>query len=367
MLQLILMIRQSRKVDVEDLKFDKKSPDYPKIDISNYILAKIFEKDVIWKVAVSRKADNALFTDLMNPYPSSICPACKEIIPLIDFKNKKCSSCGAALSGIDPTEIDNEKDGDGDGISDIREKELGMNPNDPNDVYSDLDNDGFSNAFEVKNGTNIKDPKSHPSTINRLYVEKIERKKLRFVLKKIVKKGDSKLSWDIYTSEYLPEKGRDDDKFRKIGNEIIIDGTLYKILDIVPKESEKLDPKTNSKILVDESEIIIQSKEETPIHVKLKSSAYENKETIYVVDAFTKQRFKLLLGEKFSVPTPAAGDEETYLVSKIISRDELILELDMTGSDKKLEIKSTPNELLKAKEEGPKPNMEVPGFENINF
>ncbi len=359
MVQLILIVKQSRNIGVGDLQFEEKSPDYPSIDPTKYVPSSIFEKESTWKKSSARKAENLLFCDLLSPYHSAPCPSCHAIIPIADFNNKKCSICGAALSPIDPGEIDREKDSDGDGISDIKETELGMAPNDPKDIDYDLDNDGFSNIFEIKKGTSIKDPKSHPPTIYRLFVESINRRKLRFHLKKIVKKGASKAKWEIHTSEWVQEKGRMDDKFRKIGGEVSIDGSVYKILDIIPKESESFDKKINSANSEDQSQIIIQTGNDAPITVNVKSDAYENKETISITDSFTAQKFRLVLNEKFSVPTPAAEDEETYSISKITNRDALQIQVSKAGTEDVFDVGAEPVHRLKPKETEVLPGVPV--------
>jgi len=46
-----------------------------------------------------------------------------------------------------------DEDDDGDGIDDIVEESLGLDPNDPSDANNDLDNDGLTNLEEVENGT----------------------------------------------------------------------------------------------------------------------------------------------------------------------------------------------------------------------
>nr|HPN84841.1 hypothetical protein [Victivallales bacterium] len=333
---------------------------------SNYVPLKNFEKDMIWKKASPRRPDAVLFTDLMNPYQSAACTSCKSIIPLSDFKNKKCSICGATLKVVDPNEIDRDKDSDSDGLSDVKEIELGMNPKDPQDVHYDMDNDGFSNIFEIQRGTKINDVKSHPPTAYRLYVGGIERKKLRLMLKKIIEKGDKKESWDINTYEYVPEKKKMDDKFRKLGDNITVDGLKYTIKDIISKKIEKLDTKANSKFYEDASEIIIQAGNESPIHVKLKSDVYENKETINVVDAFTNQKFTVLLNEKFAVTTPIADSVENYSVTKIINREGLLLEIVLSGTDQKFEIGPTPLESPKKAETTPN-FLSSPNPEEIKF
>jgi len=351
MIQLILIVRNSSNISVEDLKFETRPPDYPKIDLTKYELADIFAKEKMWKKISSRKPDSLNYTDLLVPYHSAVCPHCKNIIPIADFnENKKCSLCGGVLTPIGQEQIDTEKDSDSDGIPDEKEKELGLNPNNPADADEDMDKDGFSNIFEYKQSTNLKDPKSHPPFAMRLFVESIDRRKLHFFLKKIVRKGGSKESWDIYTVEWNSDKGKMDDKFRKIGSDILIDGTIYKIIDIIPKEIEHFDSRTNTKIPEDVSQIVIKAAKDDPITVNMKSYAYENKETIVISDAYTNQKFKLILNENFSVPNPETGEEETYTLTKIIDRDALKVQIIDEKSKQVFDIGPEPTHRVKQKE-----------------
>ena len=157
-----------------------------------------------------------------------------------------------------------------------------------------------------------------------------------------------------------------DDKFRKLGDNITVDGLKYTIKDIISKKIEKLDTKANSKFYEDASEIIIQAGNESPIHVKLKSDVYENKETIIVVDAFTNQKFTVLLNEKFAVTTPIADSVENYSVTKIINREGLLLEIVLSGTDQKFEIGPTPLESPKKAETTPN-FLSSPNPEEIKF
>ncbi len=361
--QLILVVIKSQGVNVDDLHFIKKPPDYPKADIANYAPLKLFEKDSIWNQACPRKTEGAPFTDLMNSYPCAPCPSCKKIIPLSDFTNKKCSSCGAALKVIDPNKIDESKDSDGDGVTDKQEIELGMNPNDPSDVYSDPDLDGFSNISEIHDGTNIKDAKSHPPFALRLFVKKIERKLLLLKLEKITRTGDNKNDWTIQINVYISKKKRYDTAFKKIGDTLDLDGMKYKITDIISKKEEKFDPTTKSTSTVDISEIVIQAEKDEPITVKLKEDIYENKETIIVVDSHSGEQFKVIVGQEFSIPDVALKTDEKYSVTRIIDRKTLTVEIQMAGSDKKFEIGAQPTETVKKQEATPQPgDLNSPAF-----
>jgi hypothetical protein len=331
LIYLILMVNKSRAINLDDLRLEKKTPDYTKINQENYIPSKTFEKVVLWVSAAPRKADEVFFTDIMNSYQAAPCPVCKAVIPVSDFSAKKCSHCRGALSPINE-EDSPDKDSDSDGISDKKEIEYGMNPNDPSDVLFDMDDDGFSNLCEFTRGTLLNDAKNHPPFATRFYVEKIERKLLPFKVEKITQLGKEKKEWNIQTKEYDKRKKRMDDEFRKIGDIIDLDGVKYQIMDIIPKMVERFNPKIKQNEEIDKSEVILQSGDLPPVTVQIKEQVYENKETIFLKDSFSKNEFKVQLGEKFTVSDSKSKSEETYLIKKIVDRKTLNVELQM-GDD----------------------------------
>ncbi len=105
------------------------------------------------------------------PYDATLCPFCGKTQPV-------------------PKDKDPELDSDGDGISDKRELELGMNPTDPADAAADSDGDGFTNLQEILAGTDMKDPKSHPSLLTLLRVKSIQSLKIPFIFSGLNKMPD---------------------------------------------------------------------------------------------------------------------------------------------------------------------------------
>jgi len=103
------------------------------------------------------------------PYEAEICPFCGQKQPLSTLP---------------------DLDSDGDGLTDKRELELGMNPTDPADAGADTDGDGFSNLQEIQSKTDMKDPKSHPSLMNLLKVKSIQSLKIPFVFSGLNKMPD---------------------------------------------------------------------------------------------------------------------------------------------------------------------------------
>ena len=71
-------------------------------------------------------------------------------------------------------------DSDGDGIPDVEELKLKLNPQDGTDVDLDADKDGFTNIEEYLAKTDMNDPKSHPGYETRIVLEGIEGTKLNF-------------------------------------------------------------------------------------------------------------------------------------------------------------------------------------------
>lgn len=103
--------------------------------------------------------------NLLEPEPRAWCPTCQGPV-LLTATN--CPFCLEAIVGGSDF-----LDSDGGGISDKRERALGLNPYDRLDDSGDLDGDGFTNLEEVEAKTDPADPKSHPPIEDRLRVKQI--------------------------------------------------------------------------------------------------------------------------------------------------------------------------------------------------
>ncbi|MBO7182258.1 MAG: hypothetical protein J6V91_05690 [Kiritimatiellae bacterium] len=103
---------------------------------------------------------------------------CVKCVKPIAWGLETCSFCAAAQpkeEKIDLTAVDR----DGDGIPDLEELKLSMDPEDANDADLDKDNDGFTNIEEYLAKTDMADPKSHPGYETRISVKGIQGTKLR--------------------------------------------------------------------------------------------------------------------------------------------------------------------------------------------
>lgn len=123
----------------------------------------------------------------LSPERRLICVV-KECQKLIPYEALECPFCGGEQPVLGA--VDTMLDSDGDGIPDLIEIQLGLNPNDPSDALGDLDGDGFSNLEEYKAGTDPKDPKSHPALVVLLRVKKLHWKRLPLLFSNVNKMPD---------------------------------------------------------------------------------------------------------------------------------------------------------------------------------
>jgi hypothetical protein len=120
------------------------------------------------------KPESVDLPSLGTPERRLLCVKCAKPIA---WGVEKCTFCGVAQpkeEKIDLAAVDT----DGDGIPDLEERMLNLNPEDGSDVDLDNDNDGFSNIEEYQAKTDMNDAKSHPSYQSRISLAKIEGTKL---------------------------------------------------------------------------------------------------------------------------------------------------------------------------------------------
>ncbi len=136
------------------------------------------------------------------------CVSCSKPIA---FDATVCPFCRVAQPEI----VDVEKfDGDQDGIPDMVEKQMGLNPLDPTDAQADADGDLFTNVEEVNGKTDLKDPASFPppSAKSRLVTTFVNPFMLRFLGVQEVAAGDYRYQLNARTL--------DKTYFAKIGDEV---------------------------------------------------------------------------------------------------------------------------------------------------
>lgn len=311
----IYIAQQATKVKPEDLQLTLKTADYKNIDFSKpvYNALSALDKDELW--GLSKPRPEADITDFMEPMKAARCPHCEKIVPLADFtKLHKCSICGQELK--EPfKQPEKELDTDGDGIPDKVEIALGLNPKEPTDANKDDDDDGFSNYEEYLGKTDPKNPKSHPSYAVKLVVEEIERIKLNFNVKKIVRSGDDKSKWEIHADASV--KGKMRTVFLHIGDTITVDDVSYNIADIEPKTEERVNKQFKTTEKVDASEVKLKRQgSEDIIIAKPNLPVYETKERIIVKENSTGKIYPLYIGDTLAVGNEKTG-QETFTVESV--------------------------------------------------
>ncbi len=121
------------------------------------------------------KPESVDLPSLGTPERRLLCVKCAKPIA---WGVDNCTFCGVAQpkeKKIDLAAVDT----DGDGIPDLEERLLNLNPEDGADVDLDNDKDGFTNLEEYQAKTDMNDAKSHPSYQSRISLAKIEGTKLQ--------------------------------------------------------------------------------------------------------------------------------------------------------------------------------------------
>lgn len=339
----IIVLKKSTNIQIEDCRLPKIPANYPKADMKLYDISLNFENDKDWVSLVPEKTDEKIsYMDFMIPYPAERCPHCGKIIPSSAFFAEKCPVCSAKLDKPGAEKVmDENLDRDGDGIPDETEKKLGLNPNDPSDIYLDNDKDGFNNLAEYYLKTDMNDINSHPDVTSRLFVKEISLKPIDFVVKKISRiGGDDKTKWQIQASAKLKGKKKMDDDFFKIGDKLEFNKDTYSIVDIISKTVKKIDTRLKAELEEDASEVIIQKDGDTPITAKLNTPVYETKENIKLGDISSGKDYQAVSGSTFTVIM--AGDETyNFTVLKTDPKNmTVILKNTKTGTE--TEIGKTP-------------------------
>ncbi|GEM_PF-1110871 len=125
-------------------------------------------------------------TDSFTPSHRKLCINKKFPPTLIPFDAMVCPFCG------ETQEIGEDDETDRDGVSTQLESDLGMDPDDPRDVFEDQDDDGFITKVELidangdglvttdelEKGYNPIDPTSYPPLIDYLRLEELEQKSI---------------------------------------------------------------------------------------------------------------------------------------------------------------------------------------------
>jgi len=162
---------EQRRFDEELANMRKKHPDIPALDVGPFENAIAMTESP----GMIESATNPIFV----PETRVFCSDCFGPTPPDSLK---CVHCGKLR---EQSRLDD--DSDGDGLTDVLEKSVGLNPRDPADAKLDFDDDGFSNADEAKAGSDLRDKNSTPSLEPLIYVSEIAEEPFLVKFKSVIK------------------------------------------------------------------------------------------------------------------------------------------------------------------------------------
>lgn len=306
-IQLSILL-EGRNVNKDELKLNLKT-DYKRVNFAKDQKFETFAKlsdSAKWLAVSPRTPGDKVFSDLCAPLELAKCPKCEHLIPTSDFKNLKCSFCGYPLAPVRVIPVSADDD-DKDGIPNVEEIKLGLNPKDPKDAEEDLDGDGFSNLEEYLAGTDIRDPKKHPAYVTKLAVLDIVRKKLNMKVGNIMCKGDDKSKWMVQVS--ILENGKDRTRFLNLGANSSVKGDdgEFKLLDIAPEFKTEIDPTLKAPVEKNYSKaIFVKTGLEDKLIGEIGKDIVESKEKIVLFYAINSKKLELYVGDAITL-----GDERT--------------------------------------------------------
>lgn len=139
------------------------------------------------------------------------CVDCRRPIP---YEAEACPFC-RAKQPVDPKD-DPERDLDRDGLKDVWEIRYGLNPRDPSDAEKDGDGDGFSNIeeFLASPSTNPADANDSPSIVMKLCVQSLVADPFHLRFKSVISLPGGVKQFAINT------RGDSKTYFKKIGEDV---------------------------------------------------------------------------------------------------------------------------------------------------
>jgi len=246
------IITSTTEVTKKDLQIEPMTDNYKSLQVDfsakQFKIDKLFLDDSLWKPSKARNKEDRdkYFTDLLLPFEMVRCPHCQKIMPrwLLFNPPHECLACHGELKRpanavdvpvikIDPSKVTATTDSDNGGIPDLVEQKYGLKPAVASDDSEDMDGDGFANVYEYQQKTKMNDPKSHPPLYLRLYLDKLVKNKLNFVLKNVVIQGKDKSAWTIQINFGESKTG-----FFWLGDEITVDNRKYTIIDVTAKNTK---------------------------------------------------------------------------------------------------------------------------------
>lgn len=311
LLYLIDLGKSTQTITREKLKIPIIKPNYISNNFSHkkYQTSYIFTKDCNWNKSTARSDKDQVYTDLMIPFECARCPFGNKVIPRYYFMGaidhpRKCPLCGKNLPRpmivTKRTGPENEMDRDNDGIPNVTEVKLGLDPDNPDDAFYDMDNDGFPNIYEYQQKTNIQKYKSHPPFYHRLQLIEFRETLLPFKLMLVNTNGGKKdpADWVIQINEMIDGKSKT--RFKYLGSRMTLDKTPYSITKIDAKHVEER--RGGTIVKKDKSKIFLKSRDgEYTITMQVGKPVFSPKPKAVIEDLATGRKYHVGAGDTISM------------------------------------------------------------------
>jgi len=323
LLYLIELGKSTQTITKKQLQIPNIEPNYRKNNFSHkkYQTSYIFTKDCTWNKSTARSDKDRIYTDLLIPFECARCPFGNKVIPRYYFLGpkenpRKCPLCGKALPRpmikVVTTGPENEMDRDNDGIPNVTEVKIGLDPDDPDDAFYDMDNDGFANIYEYQQKTNIKKSKSHPPLYKRLHLVEFRETLLPFKLMLVNTNGGKKdpADWVIQINEMI--KGKSKTRFKYLESRMTLDKTPYTITKIDAKHVEER--RGGTIVKNDKSKIFLKSRDgKYTITMQVGKPVYSPKPKAVIEDLSTGKKYHVGAGDYIvmNLRTKAAVSKKT--------------------------------------------------------
>lgn len=347
---LIDLTKSTSAITRRNLEIPTPEPNYVRNDFSHkkYQISYIFSKDCVWDKSAARNDKDNIYTDLLVPYKCARCPFCDKVIPSDYFYGpldnpRHCPLCDKALEKPvrDPDNtviIENETiDRDNDGLPNVIEVKLGLDPDNPDDALYDMDEDGFPNVFEYKQNTDITNPLSSPEMYKRLQLIEFRETLLPYRLKTVVtnNKQDPK-DWDVQINE-TQDDGNIKTKFEYLGSSLVMDKTEYTIVKIEPNYQDERHGGTI--VRNDESKIMLESADgKYKITMQVDKDVYSPKPKAIIEDLGNGKQYQVAVGDDIVMQVrykTAKGFRTKTTKYKVLKVDRKEKQVIIESEDKK--------------------------------
>lgn len=312
LIYLIDLSKSTHTITKQDLQIITREPNYKKNNFSHkkYQTNYIFTKNCTWEKSTARSDNDRIYTDLLIPFECARCPFGNKVIPRYYFLGaldnpRKCPLCGKALPRpirrAVRTGTVSEMDRDNDGIPNVDEIRLGLNPDNPDDALYDMDNDGFPNIYEYQKKKKIKSSRSHPPLPERLHLIEFRETLLPFQLKLVNTNGkkDPK-DWDIQINETI--RGQIKTRFKYLGSRMTLDKITYEISKIDAKHEKER--RGGTIVTKDKSKIFLKSRDSKynyTITMQVGKDVYSPKPKAIIEDLATDKKYHVGVGDTIAM------------------------------------------------------------------